>query len=462
MTDSPRVPPWPLQSSIAGVAWPAVPTPGAAILLSVLHQLEQSQWSSADELQAMQLRQVDAVLRHAYATCDGYRARWTGVYQPNAPLTYAALARLPLLTRRALQDEFDALRSRSPPEAHGPPVEQRTSGSTGAPVRLLTTRLCGLYWNAFTLRDHLWHRRDLRKKLAVIRRETEKGQHANWGTATAGVVATGPSVGHSIRTDAAALLDWLHGERPGYLLTYPSLVKELARLSLSRGVRLPGLAEVRTLAESLGPEVRILCRDAWGVGVTDMYSATEVGYIALQCPDHTHYHVQSEGVLVEILDDAGRPCTPGQIGRIVVTSLHNFAMPLVRYDIGDYAEVGAPCDCGRGLPVLTRILGRVRNTLVTADGNRYWPIFGTRALMESAPIRQYQFVQKTPQRVDARLVVTTPLTAEQEGRFRERVTSQLPPGIELHLVYVDRLERSASGKYEEFVSEVAAPVSANG
>ena len=462
MTDSSRTPLWPLQSSIPGVVWPAVPTPNAALLLSVLHQLERSQWSSPDELQSLQLRQVDALLRHAYATCEGYRARWAGAYDANAPLTYAAFARLPLLTRRVLQDEFDALRSARPPEAHGQPVEQRTSGSTGAPVRLLTTRLSGLYWNAFTLRDHLWHGRDLRKKLAVIRRETEKGQHANWGTATAGVVATGPSVGHSIRADAATLLDWLHAEQPGYLLTYPSLVKELAQLSLARGLHLPGLVEVRTLAESLGPDVRALCRDAWGVGVTDMYSATEVGYIALQCPKHTHYHAQSEGVLVEVLDDAGRPCAAGQIGRIVVTSLHNFAMPLVRYDIGDYAQVGPPCACGRGLPVLTRILGRVRNTLVTADGKRYWPIFGTRALMESAPIRQYQFVQKSPQRVDARLVVATPLSAEQEARFRERVSSQLPAGIELHVVYVERLERGASGKYEEFLSEVAAPVPTSG
>ena len=459
MTDSPRAPPWPLQSSIPGAVWPAVPAPNAALVLALVQQLEQSQWLRPEELQSMQLRQIDAVLRHAYATCDGYRMRWAGAYEPNTPLTYAAFTQLPLLTRRALQDGFDGLRSRRSPDAHGQPVEQRTSGSTGAPVRLLTTRLSGLYWNAFTLRDHLWHRRDLRKKLAVVRRETEKGQHPNWGTATAGVVATGPSVGHSIRADAATLLDWLQGEQPGYLLTYPSLVKELARLSLARGARLPELVEVRTLAESLGTDVRSMCRDAWGVGVTDMYSATEVGYIALQCPDHTHYHAQSEGVLVEVLDDAGRPCAQGQIGRVVVTSLHNFAMPLVRYDIGDYAEVGPPCDCGRGLPVLTRILGRVRNTLVTADGKRYWPIFGTRALMESAPIRQYQFVQKTPQRIDARLVVSTPLNAEQETRFRERVTSQLPPGIELHVVYVERLERGASGKYEEFLSEVAAPTS---
>jgi phenylacetate-CoA ligase len=453
MTD-PNYSLWPLQSSIPGITWPAVPSPGAATVLSVLQQLEQTQWLTADALLSLQFRQLDGLLRHAYATVDGYRTSWAGRYDAGAPLDYERFARLPLLTRRALQDGYQALRSKRTPEAHGQGVEQRTSGSTGAPVRLLTTRLSGLFWNALTLRDHLWHRRDFGKKLAVIRRETEKGKAPNWGAATAGVVTTGPSVGNSIRADAAALLDWLQAEQPGYLFSYPSLITELARLSLSRGIRLPGLVEVRTLAESLGPDVRILCREAWGAPLTDLYSATEAGYLALQCPLHEHYHVQAEGVLVEVLDDADMPCAPGQIGRVVVTSLHNFAMPLIRYDIGDFAQVGEACDCGRGLPVLTRILGRVRNTLVTADGKRYWPVFGTRALMDSAPVRQYQFVQKSPQLIQARVVASTPLTAEQEALFCERVSSQLPSGIDVQIVYCERIERSAGGKYEEFVSEV--------
>jgi phenylacetate-CoA ligase len=457
MTDNSGTPAWSIQSSIPGIAWPAVPAPNAATVLSVLHQLEQTQWLSPEALQSHQLQQLDRLLRHAYATVNWYRRCWAGLYEPNAKLTYERLASLPLLTRRALQDGYEELRSERTPEAHGQPVEQRTSGSTGVPVRFLTTPLSGLFWNAFTLRDHLWHSRDFGKKLAVIRRESEKGRALNWGAATAGVVATGPSVGNSIRADAATLLDWLQAEQPGYLFSYPSLITELARLSLSRSVRLPGLVEVRTLAESLGADVRALCHDAWGVPLTDLYSATEAGYLALQCPSHEHYHVQAEGVLLEVLDDAGAPCGPGQVGRVVVTSLHNFAMPLVRYDIGDYAQVGAPCDCGRGLPVLTRILGRVRNTLVTADGKRYWPVFGTRALMNSAPVQQYQFVQKTPQRIDARVVVAAPLTHDQELQFRERVISQLPPGIDVQIVYCDRIERSAGGKYEEFVSEVAAP-----
>ena len=101
-----------------------------------------------------------------------------------------------------------------------------------------------------------------------------------------------------------------------------------------------------------------------------MYSAAEAGYLALQCPQQEHYHIQSESALVEVLDEAGNPCRPGETGTMVVTPLHNFAMPLIRYAIGDIAEVGAPCACGRGLPVLARLLGRVRQMLVLPSGAR--------------------------------------------------------------------------------------------
>jgi len=447
---------WQIQSGVAGVAWPAIPEPNGAAVLAVLHQLEQTQWLGAQALQALQLRQLGTVLQHAYATVPYYRARWAGAYDPRAPLGAEQFSRLPLLSRRDLQDRFLELRSDNPPSAHGAPEERRTSGSTGAPVRFLGTPLNGLYWNAFTLRDHLWHRRDLSRKLAVIRRETQRSDVASWGPATNGLVLTGRSVGNTVREDAAAQLAWLREEQPAYLYSYPSLIAEIARLSLREGIRLPGLLEVRTLAEALGPDIRALVREAWGVPLTDLYSASETGYLALQCPQHEHYHVQSEGVLLEILDDAGKLCAPGQVGRVVATTLHNFAMPLVRYDIGDYAEAGAPCPCGRGLPVIRRILGRVRNMLTTADGRKYWPLFGLRAMMDVVPVLQYQFVQKAYDLVEGRLVVAGPLSADQEKKLHQSIVELFPRGVQLRFAYCERIERSASGKFEDFLSEVSA------
>jgi phenylacetate-CoA ligase len=447
-------PSWRLISAVPGAVWPAVPPPGASTALALLQQMEQSQWYAPEVIEDLQLRQLAALLAHAWATVPWYRSAWKDTFDPAAPLTRESFARLPLLSRSTLRDQFEALKSAKCPSEHGQVGMQRTSGSTGAPVRFLTTSFTGLYWRVFTLRDHLWHRRDLSRKLAVVRQSSKLERAPNWGIATAGLVETGPAIGNSIRLDAAEILDWLDAERPDYFFTHPSLLQTLARLSIQRGLRLEGLLEVRTLAEALDPALRELCREAWDVPLTDVYSSTDAGYLALQCPEHTHYHVQSEGVLLEVLDEQGNRCGPGETGRVVVTTLQNYAMPLVRYEIGDYAEVGPPCPCGRGLPVLNRILGRVRNMIVTPDGKTFWPAFGPLRLADVLPIRQFQFVQRTLTLIEGRIVVDTPLDAAQEALLRERVLSRIPPGIELKITYCDRIERSASGKFEDYVSEV--------
>jgi len=446
-----------VQSALPGAVWPAVPGGDGAATFALLQQFEDTQWLAGEQLAALQLRQLDVLLRHAYDTVPFYRKRWNGSYDPAATLSLERFSRLPRLTRAALQTRFEALKSEHIPAGHGRVFPVATTGSTGTPVQVLKTALVALLWNAFTLRDHLWHGRDLRGKLAVIRGRIEPFEAQSWGPATFGLLETGPAVMLGVGADVETQLAWLLEQRPDYLLTYATNAAELAKASLARGVRLPGLREVRLFAELLDPEVRDLCRRAWGAKVTDTYSASEVGYIALQCPEHDHYHVQSEGVLVEVLDDEGRPCASGEVGRVVVTVLHNFATPLVRYDIGDFAEPGGPCPCGRGLPVLRRIVGRTRNALVTADGKRYWPSWGSRALLEIAALRQYQLVQTEYGLVELRVVADGPLSADQQDRLRRHLLASLPPGMRLQLRHVDAIGRGAGGKFEEFVCEVPAP-----
>jgi phenylacetate-CoA ligase len=100
------------------------------------------------------------------------------------------------------------------------------------------------------------------------------------------------------------------------------------------------------MGEILEPGLRALCQRQWGVPARDNYSCTELATLALTCPEHDHLHIQAERVLLEILDDQNRPCAPGEVGRVVVTGLVNFATPLIRYEIGDRAVAGSPCPCG--------------------------------------------------------------------------------------------------------------------
>ena len=438
---------WQILSDVPGIAWPALPPAGGASVLALLRQMEESQWLSPPELAALQAEQVDELLSHAYATVPFYRDRWKR--RPR----HGEIASLPVLTRRDIQSNFEALRSTRVPPSHGSIFEEATSGSTGAPLRVLKTALNAVYWNAFTLRDHAWHGRDLRHKLAVITTRTPAGRAENWGVATYGLVATGPAVMFDEERERDEQLAWLEQERPDILLTHGSNALFLAKRSLTRGSLLR-LREVRTFGDALDPAAHDACARAWGAKVTDVYSTNEIGHLALQCPAERHYHVQSEGVVVEILDDEGRACPPGGMGRVVVTVLHNFAMPLIRYAIGDMAEAGPPCACGRGLPVISRILGRTRNLMRTRDGKAYWPYLGSIDLATLAPIRSHQFVQKSLDLVEARLIVDTPLSAEQEKVVRALFASHVPSGITIEIVYVDRFPGSSGGKYEYFVSEL--------
>ena len=149
-----------------------------------------------------------------------------------------------------------------------------------------------------------------------------------------------------------ALFDEFTRMGPHYLHTRASLLQSFVELSASRGIRPPNLRAVICHGDFLHPEIHKTTENAWGVPVSHVFSSGEVGIMALQCPENKNLHVQSEHVRLEILDDGNKPCRPGQVGRVVVTALHNYRMPLIRYDTGSHAAFGEPCSCGRALPVL--------------------------------------------------------------------------------------------------------------
>lgn len=442
--------------------WPGLPDRLAAMLLAIQYQLEQSQWLPAETLQRSQFAQLKGVLRHAAGTVPYYKKRFAEAgFESAAALDGESWTRVPLLTRRDLQAAGDSIASTAPPKAHGKVHQISTSGSTGMPVTIRSTELARLFWLGFTLRDLLWHGFDFTKTLAAIRhapggaaKYPEGAKHSGWGPAVDPIFEAGTSYLLSIATPVEDQLEWLMRGDPDYLITYPSNLMALLTLSKKRGVRPKNLKRIETLSEILHPDVRAACRDTWGVTIVDMYSSQEVGYMALQCPEHEHYHIQSENVLLELLDDAGRPVGPGETGRIVVTSLHNYAMPLIRYEIGDLAVAGEACPCGRGLPVVTRILGRVRNMLTLPSGGHVWPYFGGDTFAKLAPVRQYQVVQKSLTELEIRIAAERPLTADEEDKIRKAVTEQAGKGFTITFSYHDEIARSKSGKFEDFRSEI--------
>jgi phenylacetate-CoA ligase len=449
------------KSAVAGLAWPGVPGGAGTIRLALMFQLEQSQWWPPEVLLAQQFRQLDALVRHAAKTVPFYRERLgdLGLEEANE-LTPETWSRLPILTRRELQESFDALRSRASPKSHGKLGHIYSTGSTATPVRVIKTRLADQFWSALTLRDHLWHRRDTSGRYAAIRVMKGAGAaypkgapHRSWGPAIGDAYATGPGALLDIMTKVHQQAEWLQRVNPDYLLTYPSNLNALAHHCLDRGIRLPNLKQVQTMSELLQPEVRALCRQAWGIEVADSYSTQETGYIALQCPEAYAFHVQAEDSLVEILDDHGRACAPGEVGQVVVTPLHNFAMPLLRYAVGDFAEVGTPCPCGRGLPTLARVAGRIRDMVRLPNGELHYPSYQD-LLKGLEHVIQFQVVRRAENELEMKLVTRRPLTDDEENEMGERLRDRFRYPFAVAFSYHDEIARGPGGKFQDYLSEV--------
>lgn len=436
-----------LPSQVPGIHWPAVVGARDAAVLALLFQMESTQWLSGEALRERQERQLGALLDHA--------RRHSSFYRERLPNDLARWHEMPLLTRADLQTQADAIRASVYPRAHGKTFDIATGGSTAEPVTVRRTALTQLFWQAATLRDHLWHRRDPSATMAIIRQfpqavdETKPGR---WG----GVLRSGPAWHLPISTDVETQLRWLQKVDPHILLTYPTNLDALLTYMYREGVTLPRLREVRTVSGTVTAALRERCRQDLGVSLTDLYSAQEVGVIALQCPDSGLLHVQSEHVLVEVLDEQGQPCREGEIGQVAVTDLHNFAMPLIRYALRDWAEVGPACSCGRGLPTLRRVVGRTRNMAMNPEGKLFWPVLETRRMLEVIPhLRQYQFEQTAANAITARLVCASAPNSEQLQTLQATLEQMLGHTYLWTWQLRDTpLPLSASGKFEEFISSI--------
>ncbi len=453
------------RSAVAEIAWPPVPNARAATLLATLRQFEATEWWPAERLLNAQFQQLARLADHAFRTVPFYRARLeeAGIV-PGGRLDPDIWRRLKPLTRADLRDRSGDLESRETPGHHGKVHELQSGGSTGVPVRAKGTALSQLFWQAVTVRDHLWQRRDFSRTLAAIRYFKGKqppwpdGMRApGWDTGTAAAFPTGPSVGLSYLTPIDKQLEWLYRQGAAYLVTHPTLLRELVRESVRSGKRPENLRQISTIGEVLPPELRAEARTAWGVSVADIYSSQETGYIALQAPRDAggdHYLVQSEAALVEVVDAAGAPCGPGETGRVLVTPLHNFAMPLLRYDLGDLAVAGGPCPSGRGLPTLERIMGRTRNMLVRPDGAIVWPIIDHALFKTTMAVAQQQVIQHAIDDIEVKLVVREAPTAEQEAALRGILNEGFGHAFPIRFTYVDEIPRTRSGKFEDFVSRL--------
>jgi len=446
-----------MKSGVPGMIFPAAPAASNSQLIAALWQLEKTQWLDPQALRQRQSLQFVQMMHHARRYSPFYKKRLQDLGSKKKPLDNDSFLQIPLLTRADIQSHHDALLATKLPPNDAVAGTTETSGSTGQTVKVTKSRVNQLFFQAIGLREHFWHQRDFKGSIAVIRAgiEADKlGRSSSWGKPLSTLFETGPAHLLAINTPVREQVNWLNGIDPDYLMTYPTNLRELLKEAADGRLKLSRLKQVRTIGEPLPEELREQCNQLLGVLIADVYSSQELGNIGDQCPHSGLYHVP-ETLMVEVLHTDGRPCRAGETGRLVITDLTNFAMPLIRYEIRDYAELGAQCPCGRGLPTLRRILGRQRNMLVLPNGDRYWPLTGFKKFKTIADIRQYQIIQQSLTDVDVHLVVSEPLTPGQQQKLTETIKDALGHPFNLHFTeHSTELPKTIGGKFEEFVCNV--------
>ena len=347
-------------------------------VLGILERLQQRTRLSRAEQERLQLVDLRSTLTHARQ----YSRYWSEVIDPQLLREDAGLSpreilqRLPILTRSILAAQPDALRALAPTMHEDDLGLTKTSGSTNEPVKV--TIYLPLYqpvFDAFTLLDWVWHRRRVNAKVAMFRRVVKDSDEAPAAVPLSYLGNFPPGVTRDLMAmDASDIVETIRTAEPDYLLLNPLSAELAARYAIAHDIDDVRVGQLITLGDRIDQNFRSLIRRAFGAETKDRYSSEEVGYIALQCPDHDWYHVVEPAVIVEIVDDDGQPCAVGQPGRVLVTSMINPAMPMIRYELGDLAEWGPDCDCGITWPVIHEIHGRLRRYITSPSGQ---PVYAT-------------------------------------------------------------------------------------
>ncbi|HYD56313.1 MAG TPA: hypothetical protein VEB41_05355, partial [Burkholderiales bacterium] len=432
-------------AGVRGLEWPPIPGPAGAAMLALQWQLERSQWLSAENVRSAQSRQLGLLLEHAARNVPRYRGL--------APERFADWPVLRAAEARADPASLFALRY---PKEHGRLVETQTTGSTGQPFRVFHTEAAQFFSHGMVIRDHLLHEWELSLKLATTLGKLKRGAQPGWGLMN-GVFPTGPAVTLGTAEGVEAQLSWLIAERPAYLIAHAANLRALLLHSRASGRAPAGLRQLLSHAGTLPPDVPALARALWGAKVVDVYSTEEFGPIASQCPAGERYHVHAEHVLVEVVREDGTPCEPGETGRVLVTALQNFAMPLIRYDVGDYAQACEPCPCGRGLPTLGRIAGRARNMFRAPDGRTFFPAMAADVWLDIAPLRQFRLVQGSLDCLTLHYAMDRELTAYERSALAAEIGGRFGYPYRFEFVRVDSLPREPGEKFEDFLCLVEPP-----
>ena len=417
---------------------------------------QKSQWWSAEQLRAYQMEKLARLLDHCRKNVPYY----TQFMKNRTP----DLREMPFLTKEIINNNRDALRATNYPDDRL--YISGTGGSTGEPMNFYRNKDLGATVDALVYRARKWWGFNPGMRYALIWGNSfEATKHANLARRLSNHVKNSIFLNaHQLDDNVVAeLLKEIQRFRPKVIWGYAGALGRLSQYALDHGISFELRCAIST-AETLYPNVRQLIAQAFHCDVFDYYGSGEVGSIAFECNTHECYHVSDEHVLLEVVDDQGRPAKPGEIGSVVVTDLDNFGMPFVRYLNRDLAVLGPEksCSCGRGLSRLARVEGRVSDFIFTPEGKIIHPTYLMYLFYRDPDhanrlegIRSYKIIQNTISELLV-LLQLEPGYGDETKHYVYKNFATRFPSMRIEVQAVEEIPVSKSGKRRYVESNISA------
>ena len=425
--------------------------------LKHLAYLQHSQWLSHAERQLEDTAALKRLLGYVGEHVPYYRALFRSCgFDPRGVRSTADLAQLPLLTREIVRERYDDLVD---PQHRGKNFKKGTSGSTGKPLKFEFSQESECWRQAIKLRGYGWAGYRPGRKTFFYWAAVSAGP-PSWKTRVDRALRR-ETFFDSMKQDEAArrrALELLRRTRPEVIICYTQACAQFAHWIVDNGLRDWDDIPVICGAEGVLRADRAILSRAFGPGIFESYGSRETMLMAAECEQHAGMHLSEENLVLEVVRN-GQVLGPGEAGDVVVTDLHNYGMPMIRYVNGDVALLAATerCPCGRGLARLERVDGRRADTLFDRDGNAV-PGIVFHVLFSDARreiVRQFQAVQRGNGDVVLRVVRGRDFADDAfrgvTGRFSEYLRG-LPFTVEFHDAI---LPHQGSGKHQTIIVERA-------
>jgi len=414
-----------------------------------MRELKKSQWSSKREIREAQNRSLKALIRYAYNTVPYYRRmlRKRGLKGDDIK-DIEDLQKLPILERNDVQDNLENLISTSYPKKNI--RKGNTGGSTGEPLMFYTTRENRAWSNAARYLAWRWAGFEWGDKYAQF-----FGYPLDLQTYES---VKGKVEGLIRRRLSFNAYRWSEADMENFAY---KIVKSQPKVIYGNAVPVALMAEFIEEREIKGIQPKSVIIDSNKLFEREVatiervfqcpvwwnYHNRENGTFASECSEHSGYHLFAQNFIFEFLRE-GDVVAPGETGNIAVTDLHNYAMPFIRYDVGDIGTYSNQvCVCGRSLPLMTELQGRRCDILVTETGNLVLgPFYQFERFFDIANIRQYQVVQETRRRIRVKVVADKGYSDRDTERIRDLIHFIMGKNMEVDINIVGSISPSKSGK----------------